>query len=104
MHSGLATNVALRRLDPLLSPVLQRLPTQKTHLLHKPLFGRVRQPKVSVQVPDRAHDREQSVAEARMGFLERQKRFVADCHRRHGSNSLDCRFATLLYKSELHTT
>jgi hypothetical protein len=30
-----------------------------------------------------------------MSFKKRQKRFVAEFHRRHGSNSFDCRFGTL---------
>ncbi len=95
MQAGLAANVPLRRLDPLVRPALQRLAAQKPHLFDKPLFGRVRLSEVSVQVPHRPNDRGQSVAKTWMSFKKRQKRFVAEFHRRHGSNSFDCRFGTL---------
>jgi hypothetical protein len=96
VHPGSAANFPLRRRDPLVRPILQRLAAQKPHLLDEPLFGRVRLPEVSVQVPHRAHHRRQSVAKTRMGLKKRQKRFVAEFHRRHKSNSLDCRIAKLL--------
>src|SRR5271170_3782311 len=96
MHPGLAPNFPLRRLDPLVRPILQRLTAQKPHLLDDPLFGRVRLPEVSVQVPHRAYYRRQSVAKTRMGLKKPQKRFVAEFHRRHKSNSPDCRIARLL--------
>src|ERR1700734_1055727 len=96
MHPGSAANFPLRRRDPLVRPILQRLAAQKPHLLDEPLFGRVRLPEVSVQVPHRAHYRRQSVAKTRMGLKKRQKRFVAEFHCRHKSNSLDCRIARLL--------
>jgi hypothetical protein len=86
MHPGLASNFPLRRLDPLVRPILQRLTAQKPHLLDEPLFGRVRLPEVSVQVPHRAHYRRQSVAKTRMGLKKRQKRFVAEFHRHYLSN------------------
>src|SRR5271170_4434700 len=73
MHPGLAPNFPLRRLDPLVRPILQRLTAQKPHLLDEPLFGRVRLPEVSVQVPHRAYYRRQSVAKTRMGLKKRQK-------------------------------
>ena len=96
MHPGLLANLSFRRLDPLVRPTLQRLAAQKPHLLDEPLFGRVRLPELSVQVPHRAHYRRQSIAKTRMGLKKRQKRFVAEFHRRHKSNSLDCRIARLL--------
>jgi hypothetical protein len=83
MHSGLAANVPLRRLDPLVRPTLQRLAAQKPHLLDEPLFGRVRLPEVAVQIPHRANDRRHSVAQTRMGLEKRQKRFVAKARRCH---------------------
>ena len=97
VHPGLAANVPLRRLDPLVRPTLQCLAAQKPHFLDQPLFGRVRQPEVSVQIPHRAHDRRHPVEEIRMGLEKRQKRFVAEFHRRHGSDSLDCRIVSLLH-------
>ena len=103
VHPGLTANVPLRRLDPLVRPTLQRLAAQQPHLLDKPLFGRVRQPEVSVQVPHRAHDRRHSVAETRMGLEKRQKRFVAEFHGRHGSDSLDCRIVSLLHTRKNRT-
>ena len=47
MHPGLAANFPLRRLDPLVRPILQRLAAQKPHLLDEALFGRVRLPEPS---------------------------------------------------------
>ena len=54
MHPGLPANVSLRRLDPFIRPILQRLAAQKPHLLDEPLFGRVRLTQVPVHVPHRA--------------------------------------------------
>ena len=96
MHAGLDANVPLRRLDPFVRPTLQRLAAEKPHLLDEPLFRRVRLPEVPVQVPYRAHYGCHSVAKTRMGLEKRQKRFVADARRRHGSDSLDCRIVSLL--------
>ena len=96
MHAGLAANVPLRRLDPLVRPPLQRLAAQQPHLGDQPLFGRVRLPEVAVQVPHRARDRRHPVAKTRVGLEKRPKRFVAEAHRRHGSDSLDCRIVSLL--------
>jgi hypothetical protein len=96
MHPGLAANIPLRRLDPLVRPALQRLTAQKPHLLDEPLFGRVRPREVSVQVPHRADYRRHSVTKIRVGLEKGQKRFVVEFHRRHGSDSLDCRIVSLL--------
>jgi hypothetical protein len=85
VHPGLAANVPLRCLDPLVRPALQRLEAQKPHLLDKPLFGRVRLQEVSVQVPHRAYYRRHSVTKIRMGLEKGQKHFVAEFHRRHGA-------------------
>ncbi|MFZ2109671.1 MAG: hypothetical protein WAV18_30565 [Roseiarcus sp.] len=52
-HPGSVANFPLRRRDPLVRPILQRLAAQKPHLIDEPLFGRVRLPEVSVQVPHR---------------------------------------------------
>ncbi len=95
VHTGLAANAPLRRLDPIVRPTLQRLAAQKPHLLDKPLLGRV--PKLAVQVPYRANDRRQTVAKMRVRSQEGQKRFVADFHRRHGSEFRDCRILSLLH-------
>jgi len=85
MHPGLAANVPLRGLDPLVRPTLQRLLAQKPHLLDETLFSRVRLREVSVQVPHRACDRRHSVTKTRMGLEKGQKRFVAEFHSRHAS-------------------
>jgi hypothetical protein len=49
MHPGSAANFPLRRRDPLVRPILQRLAAQMPHL--QPLFGRVRLPEVSSKFP-----------------------------------------------------
>ena len=85
VHPGLAANVPLRCLDPLVRPALQRLEAQKPHLVDKPLFGRVRLQEVSVQVPHRAYYRRHSVTKIRMGLEKGQKRCVAEFCHRHGS-------------------
>src|SRR5271170_2704325 len=84
MHPGSAANFPLRRRDPLVRPILQRLAAQKPYLVDEPLFGVARRlPEVSVQVPHRAHYQRQSIAKTRMGLKKRQKRFVAEFHPRH---------------------
>ena len=97
VHTGLAANAPLRRLDPTVRPTLQRLAAQKPHLLDKPLLGHVRLPKLAVKVPYRANDRRQPVAKMRVRLQKRQKRFVADFHRRHGAEFLNCRTLSLLH-------
>jgi hypothetical protein len=86
-HPGLAANFSLGRLDPLVRPALQRLAAQKPHLLDEPFFRHVRLAEVSLQIPHRADNRGQSVAKFRMGSKKRQKRLVAEFHRRHAINT-----------------
>lgn len=96
MHPGLLANFAFRRLDTLLRPALQGLAAQEPHLLYEPFLRRVRLPEVAVQVPHRARYRSHSIAKTRMRLKKRRKRLVAEFHRRHESNSRDCRIAILL--------
>lgn len=92
MHPGLATNVPLRRLDPLVRPSLQRLAAQKPHFLDQPLLGGVRLSEIAVQVPHRADYRRQSVAKMRMRLAKRP-RLILDfgVARWHGSHDRETR-------------
>ena len=57
MHLRALTNLPFRRLDPVLGPTLQRLPSQKTHLIHDALLSSIRLLQFALVALDRQHDR-----------------------------------------------
>ena len=54
MHMRLLMNFSLRHFHLLLRPPLQRLTTQKPHLLDNPLFGRISLLEISLRILYRA--------------------------------------------------
>ena len=57
MHLRALTNLPLRRLHSGLGPTVQRLPSQKTHLLHQALFRCVGFRQFPLVAFNRQHDR-----------------------------------------------
>ena len=57
MHLRALTNFPLRRLRSGLGPTAQRIPSQKTHLLHQALFRSVSFRQFPLVAFDRQHDR-----------------------------------------------
>jgi len=83
MHMRLLANFPFRHFDLLLGPPLHRLPTQQSHLLDDPLFGRVRLLEISLRVLYCADDRCDSISKIGMRAYKRKQSLVTHCPCRH---------------------
>jgi hypothetical protein len=72
MHVRLLANFSFRQFDLPVGPPLQRLPTQKLHLLDDPLFSRVRLLEISLRVLYRADYRRNAISKIRMCVKKRK--------------------------------